>query len=249
MRKLIILALLGCAMFVNSVKAQDKDELYDFVSVQKQPMYPGGIAEFYQYVKKEIKYPEAAKNNKTEGKVFLAFTIEKDGSTSDITVIRSLSPETDKEAVRVLKNSPKWAAAEQDGKAVRVRYNININFDLSKISNEKKAAIINRDAKTPLNNDGIKGLYSYLAKNIKYPAEAQKNNTQGKVGLAFNVEEDGSLSDITVTESLSKETDAEAIRVLKKAPKWATIKNNELVRTQYNINVNFDLPQANSTKN
>ena len=46
MRKLIILALLGCAMFVNSAKAQDKDELYDFVSVQKQPMYPGGIAEF-----------------------------------------------------------------------------------------------------------------------------------------------------------------------------------------------------------
>ncbi|WP_090769220.1 energy transducer TonB [Pedobacter soli] len=137
MRKLMILALLGCAMLVNSAKAQDKDEVYDFVSVQKQPMYPGGIAEFYQYVKKEIKYPEVAKNNKTEGKVFLAFTVEKDGSISDIMVTRSLSPETDTEAVRVLKNSPKWAAAEQDGKAVRVRYNININFDLTKARSTK----------------------------------------------------------------------------------------------------------------
>lgn len=246
----MILALLGCAMFINSVKAQNKDlKVYDFTSVQKQPAYPGGMPKFYEYLKKELKYPEVAKKNKIQGKVLLSFVIEKNGSLTDIVVIRGLSPETDREAVRVLKNSAKWAPAEKDGEPVRVKYSININFDLSKISNEKKAGIINRDAKTPQNNDGIKGLYSYLAKNIKYPAEAQKNNTQGKMGLAFNVEEDGSLSDITVTKSLSKETDAEAIRVLKNAPKWATKQNNELVRTQYSINVNFDLPQANSAKN
>lgn len=245
----MILALLGCAMFINSVKAQNKDrKVYDFVSVQQQPAYPGGIAKFYAYIANEIKYPEEAEKNKTHGKVFLSFVVEKDGSLTDIAVIRGLSRETDIEAVRVFKKSPKWNPAMQDGKPVRVKYNMAINFDSAKAGNEKKAGIINRDAKTPQNNDGIKGLYSYLAKNIKYPAEAQKNNTQGKVGLAFNVEEDGSLSDITVTKSLSKETDAEAIRVLKNAPKWATTQNNELVRTQYNINVNFDLPQANSTK-
>jgi len=132
MRKLMILALLGCAVFINPVKAQNKDQVYDFVSVQKQPAYPGGIAKFYEYIKKEMKYPEAAKKNKTEGKVFLSFVVEKDGSLTEIKVTRSLSTETDAEAVRVLKNSPKWTPAQQNNKPVRVKYNINVNFTLSK---------------------------------------------------------------------------------------------------------------------
>lgn len=71
MRKLIILALMGIAMFINAIKAQ---KVYDFTSVEKQPSYPGGIAKFYEYLGKEIKYPEAAKNNKIQGKVFVSFT-------------------------------------------------------------------------------------------------------------------------------------------------------------------------------
>lgn len=139
MRKLIILALMGCAMFIHSVKAQNKDlKIYDFTSVQKQPAYPGGMPKFYAYLKKELKYPEVAKKNKIQGKVLLSFVIEKNGSLTDIVVIRGLSPETDREAVRVLKNSAKWAPAEKDGKPVRVKYSININFDLSKASSTKK---------------------------------------------------------------------------------------------------------------
>jgi len=239
----MILALLGCAMFINSVKAQNQDrKVYDFVSAQKQPEYPGGIAKFYAYMAKEIRYPEAAKKNKIQGKVLLSFVVEKDGSLTDIVVIRRLSRETDIEAVRVLKKSPKWNPAILDGKPIRVKYNIAVNFDNAKANNEKKAGIINRDAKTPQYPGGTTGLYSYLAKHIKYPAVAQKNNIQGKVMLAFNVEEDGSIADITVIKSLSKETDAEAIRVMKSSPRWNPGHENGVpVRTKYVMNINFSL--------
>lgn len=131
MRKLIILALTATAMFFNSVQAQNNPEkVYDFVSVQKQPAYPGGISKFYDYLAKEMKYPAEAKKNKTQGKVFASFIVEKDGTLTDVRVIRSLSKETDAEALRVLKNSPKWQAAQDKGAPVRVKYNIAVNFSM-----------------------------------------------------------------------------------------------------------------------
>ncbi|TCD17500.1 energy transducer TonB [Pedobacter psychrodurus] len=129
MRKLIFLALMGIAMYYNSAKAQNNpDKVYDFVSVEKQPGFPGGISNFYKYLSHEIKYPEAAKKNKTQGKVFASFVVEKNGALTDLQVIRSLSTETDKEALRVLNKSPRWNPGLIDGKPVRVKYNIAINF-------------------------------------------------------------------------------------------------------------------------
>lgn len=131
MRKLIFLALTGIAMCLNQTKAQDNpNKVYDFVSVKKQPAFPGGISNFYEYLSHEIKYPEVAKKNKTQGKVFASFIVEKNGSLSDIQIIRSLTAETDKEAIRVLNKSPRWNPALQDGMPVRVKYNIAVNFKM-----------------------------------------------------------------------------------------------------------------------
>ncbi len=243
MRKLMILALLGCAMFINSANAQNKDQkVYDFVSVQKQPAYPGGIAKFYEYIKKEIKYPEVAKKNKTQGRVFLSFVVEKDGKLTDIVVLRGLSPETNAEAIRLFKQSPKWSPAMQNGKPVRVKYNMAINFDLAKAGDTKTASLQQPNTKTPEYPGGMINLYRYLAKNVKYPEAARKNNVQGKVMLSFNVEEDGSLSNITVIKSLSKETDEEAIRVMKSSPRWNPGHDKGVpIRTEYVMNINFSL--------
>lgn len=239
----MILALLGSAVFVNSVKAQDKDrKVYDFTDVKIQPAYPGGVAKFYQYLAKAIKYPEAAQKNKTQGKVFLSFVVEKDGSLTDIVVIKKLSPETDAEAIRVFKNSPKWNPAVQDGKPVRVKYNMAVNFSLDKNNGAKKASIQPRDTKMPEYPGGTTSLYSFLAKNIKYPEVARKNNVQGKVMVAFYVEEDGALSNIEIVKGLSKETDAEALRVMKSSPHWNPgLENGEPARVKYVMNINFSL--------
>ncbi|WP_231426775.1 MULTISPECIES: energy transducer TonB [Pedobacter] len=237
MRKLMILALMGIAMLTNSVKAQ---KIYDFVSVDKQPEFPGGITKFYEYLGKEIKYPEVAKSNKTHGKVFLSFIVEKTGKLSNVNIVRKLSKETDAEALRVIKNSPNWNPGSIGGKPVRVKYNINVNFNLPN-NGDKKAAL--KSGIQPEFPGGSTKLYSYLAKNIKYPEQAKKDKTQGKVMLSFNVEQDGSLTDLEVVKGLSKETDAEALRVMKTAPRWnpAIDQDGHPVKVKYQMAINFTM--------
>lgn len=105
--------------------------VYDFVSLESQPSFPGGMEKFYEYLRKTVKYPAMAQENNVQGKVFLSFVVEKDGRLTDIKVDRKLGSGTDEEAVRVLKASPKWVPGIQNGKPVRVKYNIPISFTLS----------------------------------------------------------------------------------------------------------------------
>ena len=106
-------------------------KVYDFVSIETQPGFPGGMDKFYAYLNKAIRYPPMAQENNIQGKVFLSFVVEKDGRLTDIKVERKLGGGTDEEAVRVLKGSPKWTPGIQNGKPVRVKYNIPISFTLS----------------------------------------------------------------------------------------------------------------------
>ncbi|KLT64121.1 energy transducer TonB [Pedobacter sp. BMA] len=111
--------------------AVDDNQVYDFVSIEKQPEFPGGLPKFYKYLSGAIKYPPMAQENNVQGKVFLSFVVEKDGKLTDITVTRGLGSGTDEEAIRVLKASPRWNPGIQNGKPVRVKYNINVNFTLN----------------------------------------------------------------------------------------------------------------------
>ncbi|KQR72255.1 energy transducer TonB [Pedobacter sp. Leaf176] len=130
MKRLLILPTLLFILMAGSLTSKAQ-KIYDFVSVDKIPEYPGGIKKFYEYLGKNIKYPDVAKKNKTQGKVWLSFIVERDGHLNDVEVIRGLTKETDKEAVRVLSASPKWNAGVIKGKPVRVKYNINVNFSQS----------------------------------------------------------------------------------------------------------------------
>ncbi len=106
-------------------------KVYDFVSLEQQPTFPGGMDKFYAYLRKAVKYPAMAQENNIQGKVFLSFVVEKDGSLTDIKVERKLGGGTDEEAVRVLRASPKWIPGVQNSKKVRVKYNIPISFTLA----------------------------------------------------------------------------------------------------------------------
>ncbi|WP_082120683.1 energy transducer TonB [Pedobacter sp. BMA] len=239
MRKLMILALTGIAMQLNFARAQDKP--VDFTSVEKIPEYPGGIAKFYDYLGKEIRYPEAAQKSKTQGKVFVSFIIEKNGALNDVIVTRSLSKETDAEAIRVIRKSPNWNPGLIKGKPVRVKYNINVNFNLNDNGQQKKALNSSPDKPTEFPG-GPQKLYSYLAKNIKYPAIAVKNKMQGKVFVAFFVEKDGTITNAKVTRGITKELDAEALRVIKNSPRWnPAVQNGKVVKVQYTLPINFTL--------
>lgn len=109
-----------------------QDKVYDFVSIEKQPEFKGGMKKFYEYLHSSVKYPESAVKNNIQGKVFLSFIVEKDGKLNNIHVDRKLGYGTDEEAVRVLEESPNWDPGLVKGKPVRVKYNIPISFSLSK---------------------------------------------------------------------------------------------------------------------
>ncbi len=118
---------------IKSTNAVVEDNtVYNFVSMENPPTYPGGMPQFYRFLGENIKYPIAAKDNKVEGKVLVSFTVEKDGSLTDIKVDRKLGAGTDEEAVRVLKLSKRWNPGMENGRPVRVKYNIPIAFHLNK---------------------------------------------------------------------------------------------------------------------
>lgn len=104
------------------------DKVYDIT--EEPPSFPGGQAAMKTYLARNIKYPPTAMKNKIEGRVILQFVVRADGSISDTHVMRSISPELDAEAVRVIANMPKWNPGKQDGKPVNVKFTIPVSFKL-----------------------------------------------------------------------------------------------------------------------
>jgi protein TonB len=101
-----------------------------FTAVEINPNFPGGEAAFGKFLQKNIKYPTIAKENNIQGRVYVNFVVERDGSLTDIKVVREPGSGLGDEAARVLKMSPKWTPGIQNGKPVRVSYTIPVNFSL-----------------------------------------------------------------------------------------------------------------------
>jgi protein TonB len=135
MKKLIyssLFAMLLLCFCIKNASAQEDKKVYSFLSTETTASYPGGMASFYKFISENMKYPEAAVKDKVQGSVLMSFTVEKDGTLNDIKVNRGLGSGTDEEAVRVLGLSKKWNPGLIDGKPVRVKYNIPVQFSLSK---------------------------------------------------------------------------------------------------------------------
>jgi protein TonB len=99
--------------------------------VEEMPAPVGGLAAFYKYLSKNLQYPAQARRMGIEGRVYMLFVVEKDGSLTDITVQKGIGAGCDEESIRVLKNAPKWNAGKQRGRPVRVRYSFPIIFKLN----------------------------------------------------------------------------------------------------------------------
>lgn len=101
-----------------------------FDVVEQMPDFPGGMSALMQYLGKHIKYPVVAEENGIQGRVIVTFVVEKNGSITDVQVIKSVDPSLDKEAVRVVKSMPHWIPGKQNGSAVRVKYTLPVTFRL-----------------------------------------------------------------------------------------------------------------------
>lgn len=149
-----------------------ESKVFDFVSIETQPSFPGGMDKFYKYLSDNAKYPEDARKNNVQGKVFLSFIVEKTGDLSDIQVVRKLGSGTDEEAVRLLSNSPKWTPGIISGKPVRVKYNIPISFTMT--DDQPKKIIHLRSLKSSIN--GSEPVYVVDGKTIGYGTDLNNIN-------------------------------------------------------------------------
>ena len=115
---------------VITTQQQPKDDVV-FMIAEQMPEFPGGVDALIRFLNENVIYPEIAKANKIEGRVMCQFVVDKDGTITDIVVVKSGGdPSLDKEAVRVLRTMPKWKAGKSQGKKVRVQFNLPIVFKL-----------------------------------------------------------------------------------------------------------------------
>jgi len=113
------------------IKREDhSNESKIYTSVEKVPEFPGGINAFYDFIRKNLKYPLPAYNGGIQGEVDLSFVVEEDGSLTNIEVRRGIGGGCDEEAVRIIKLSPKWSPGIQNGKPIRIGYGVPITFSL-----------------------------------------------------------------------------------------------------------------------
>lgn len=127
--KVTLMMLVLLFSFTTSTAQTKKNDML-FSVVEVMPQYPGGQIAMLKYLMENIKYPEQAMKKGIQGRVAVSFIVEKDGSISDVRPILSVHPLLNKEAVRVVESMPKWTPGKQNGKPVRVRFNVPVMFKL-----------------------------------------------------------------------------------------------------------------------
>jgi TonB family protein len=242
--------------------AADADTVYNIV--EQMPEFPGGEQAMMKFVAENVKYPQEAKDKNISGRVFVSFVIEKDGSVSNVKVLRGIGGGCDEEAARVISAMPKWKPGKQKGEPVRVSYQIPINFKLADDLKQpaKKSDASKADMKPDKNGvyqiveeipqypGGEAAMMEFVAKNVVYPKEAQDKGISGRVFVSFIVEKDGSVSNVELKRGIGGGCDEEAVRVISAMPKWTPGKmKGEPVRVSYQIPIFFKLDNGITSKN
>ncbi|MCK9412075.1 MAG: TonB family protein [Prolixibacteraceae bacterium] len=227
-----------------------------FVIVEEMPEFPGGEAALRKFIAETIIYPVEAKEKGILGKVFVTFVISNTGKVERAKIARSVHPLLDTEALRVVALLPDWKPGKQRGVAVNVSYTIPISFSLdgnkdvkqtvsfvppkANEKGEKQVFIVVEEM--PEFPGGSMALRTFVAKAIKYPAEAQKDKIQGKVFVSFVVSSEGKVEQAKVEKSVNPALDAEAIRVVSSLPDWKPGKQRgTAVSVEYTMPIEFKL--------
>jgi len=118
----------GLNKFQVSLKRRTLNDSSIFIIVEQQPEFPDGISGLYKYINKNLKYPRDARKTGVDGKVLIEFIVERDGSIAAVKVQKSLTPSCDEEAIRLIKEMPKWSPGMQNQKPVRCKFLLPITF-------------------------------------------------------------------------------------------------------------------------
>lgn len=232
---------------------EEKQEEKIFLIVENNAKFPGGEDARLKFIETKIKYPQEARKAGIQGVVYVTYVVEKDGSITNIKVLRGIGGGCDEEAVRVIKAMPSWIPGTQRGEAVRVQFNLPIRFVLdgngvskNKETTEKTPQLVNERVfsvvdEMPKFNVKEMTLMEFLSANIKYPAAARKERITGTVFVTFIVEKDGSLNDIKLLRGIGGGCDEEAMRVVKLLSFMPGKQRGKTVAVQYNLPIKFSL--------
>ncbi len=211
----------------------------------------------------EVIYPDDDLKKGIEGKVVIAFTVEKDGSVSNVSVKQKVNPELDAEALRLFRMLL-WEPAVSFGQPVASENEFPVDFNIKKYNKHcisrgyvnseypykpvDTSNIVYEAPKTdkqpyPIFDEKGMTLSKFISRNIKYPETAYRQSLSGKVSLKFVVEATGRASNIKVVTPVGGGCTQEAIRVLQIIRWMPGIKDNMAVRTFMNIDIEFKLPE------
>jgi len=237
------------------IPSVDPDNPDVYFLVEEMPMFRGSKGEaFRDYVSENLRYPREAMEKGISGKIFVQFVVNREGLIEDVTVVKSVDPLLDKEAIRVVANSPAWTPGKQGGKCVKVRYTFPIVFTLpdeSRVPTQNSMT----DSETGLpvfyvveqmprfqGSDNINAFNHYVTENLVYPEEALKKGISCTVYISFVVDREGNVRDVKMERGIA-EFEKEAIRVVQSSPKWEPgIQREHKVDVAFTIPVTFLLP-------
>jgi TonB family protein len=193
--------------------AGQKNKKGVFVVVEEMPQFPGGEPALRKFIAQQIRYPAEAQKVNAQGKVFVNFVVNSNGKVDRAKVVRSIDPDLDAEAIRVVNSLPDWTPGRQRGEAVDVSYTIPISFSLQ--PSDDKAEVVR-----PQFPGGNAEMMKFISENLKYPKQAKKDKAEGKVIVAFKVLLTGKIENPQVVKSIHPALDAEALRIIKSMPDW-----------------------------
>lgn len=192
----------------------------------------GGIDKFHEFINQEFDFSKVTKPEK----LIFSFTVSESGEVKNIRVVQYADIAAATEIIRVLQKSPKWQPAKRGGKPISIDIKMPLNFTMTQGQIEEIAKMDSVE-KMPAFVGGMKSFYEFVALNYRTP---EVEGLRGKVYVTFVVETDGSLSDITVIKDIGYGTGKEAIRVLKKSPKWTPAEQNGVkVRCLYRLPISI----------
>lgn len=236
--RLKYLPIIMILLLAGNSKAQVKDAdpyIYKYVTQMPKPTF-----DIRQYLKTNVRYPEAAKKNRLWGKVETQFIVNKDGTISDVKVMKGIGSGCDEEAVRVLEHMPKWLCGRRNGVPARVYISLPIYFEPPGDAGNNKATNDGPFIYVDQMPEPTFDIRQYLKANVRYPEMAKKHKIHGRVLGQFVVNKNGTTSDVKVVKGLGGGCDEEAVRVLEHMPKWKCGKQNGVpVRVYINLPIEF----------
>lgn len=243
------LVVVGYALDKDTPDKPAASERTVFTVVDEMPQFPGGEKELLKFIAQNVRYPQDAIEDGISGRVTASFIVNEDGSSSDIQILRSVSPSIDAEAKRVLSIMPPWIPGRQKGIDVAVKYTVPITFRLSQATYQPASKPTDDNTAYTLAHTmpqfpgGETELLHFIARQIKYPISSQEAGIQGRVICSFIVEKNGDITNTEIVRGLDTPLDNEAMRVLNTMPTWipGTNAQGEAIRVKYTIPITYKL--------